>query len=158
MELPSDDIQLIIYTDGSCLGNPGPGAAAIVVTDIAGNPLKNFVMKNAATTNNRMELMAVIMALKAVPQGNILIIMDSSYVHDGITKWLKGWKAKGWKKADKSDVLNVDLWLDIDNQLQLREGKTYFKRVRGHSGDTGNELADTLANNAAREIVPGAQK
>jgi len=152
MNVSGNGVDLIVYTDGSCLGNPGPGAAATVITDLDGNIIKSYTCTSELTTNNRMELTAVIMALKSVARGNVLMTMDSSYVHDGITKWMQSWKARGWKKADKNDVLNVDLWKDIDELIDSHQGVLCFKLVRGHAGDIGNELADQLAQNAARKL------
>lgn len=105
--------QAVVFTDGACLGNPGPGGYAAVVTIAQEEQI--IVGRDTATTNNRMEMTAAIKALEAVPHSTPIIIhSDSKYVIDGATKWLPGWKAKGWRKADGKPVLNQELWLEID--------------------------------------------
>jgi ribonuclease HI len=136
-----------IYTDGSCLGNPGFGGWAAILLykehrkEISGNELN--------TTNNRMEMRAVIEALKTLkkPNEEILIYTDSKYVMDGITKWIFGWKKNGWKSADKKPVKNLELWQELDFQVSRHEIK--WKWVKGHSGNHFNEAVDELAKKAA---------
>ena len=139
--------QAIVFTDGACLGNPGPGGYAAVVT-IAGEE-RIIVGRDSATTNNKMEMLAAIKALEAVPHSTPIIIhSDSQYVIKGATQWLRGWKAKGWRKADGKPVLNQELWLEIDSLIQ---GRTItWKWVKGHAGHEQNERVDGLANAEAR--------
>ncbi|WP_017932677.1 ribonuclease HI [Robiginitomaculum antarcticum] len=135
---------IIIYTDGACSGNPGPGGWGAWM--IAGQHEKELFGGEAATTNNRMEMMAAIKAIAAIKpgyDGPVTIITDSVYLRDGITKWIHGWKKRGWKKADKKPVLNVDLWKELDAAAQGRN--IDWQWVKGHSGDPGNERADELA-------------
>lgn len=138
----------IIYTDGSCKGNPGPGAAAIVVTSPEGDILDEFVKYFPTTTNNRMEMTAAIAALKAAPRAHVTIITDSQYVLKGMTQWIKGWKAKGWVTAAKKPVENQDLWMELDGLAQTHVGTLTWQWVRGHNGTPGNERADELAQQA----------
>ncbi len=135
---------LTIYTDGACSGNPGPGGWGALL--IYKGREKELFGGAADTTNNRMELMAAIKALeslKAEYSGDIIIWTDSVYVKDGITKWIHGWKKRGWRKADRKPVVNQDLWKMLDAQVQ---GKSIeWKWVKGHAGIEGNERADELA-------------
>jgi len=142
-----------IYADGSCKRNPGPGAAAIVITAPDGGILQEFVRAYPATTNNRMELTAAIAALKAVPCGNLIIVTDSQYVVKGITNWIHGWKAKGWVNSQKKPVENQDLWMELDAQVREHEGSLRWEWVRGHQGNPGNERADTLAQEASSALL-----
>jgi len=141
------------YTDGSCKRNPGPGAAALVITSPEGTILKEFVKAFPQTTNNRMELTAVIAALKAVPNGELVIFADSQYVLNGIKSWMRNWKRNGWLTAAKKPVENKDLWLEIDALIAAHEGPLKWEWVRGHNGTPGNERADTLAQEAAMALV-----
>jgi ribonuclease HI len=139
--------EAIIFTDGACLGNPGPGGYAAVVT-IAGEE-QIIVGRDRSTTNNKMEMTAAIKALGAVPQGlPIVIHSDSQYVIKGATEWLRGWKAKGWRKADGKPVLNQDLWMQMDAAMVGR--KITWKWVKGHAGHPENERVDVLANTEAQ--------
>ncbi len=135
---------LTIYTDGACSGNPGPGGwGALLIYE--GREKELFGGK-PDTTNNRMELMAAIEALRSLKSnfsGDIIIWTDSVYVKDGITKWIHGWKKRGWRKADKKPVLNKDLWQDLD--AQVNDKTIEWKWVKGHAGVEGNERADELA-------------
>jgi ribonuclease HI len=144
-----------IYADGSCKRNPGPGAAAVVVCTPAGEILHEFVRAFPETTNNRMELTAVIGALKAVRQGHLTVITDSQYVVKGITEWIKGWKAKGWQTSTRKPVENQDLWVELDSLAGSHTGTVQWKWVRGHQGNPGNERADILAQTAAEELMRG---
>jgi ribonuclease HI len=134
-----------IYTDGACRGNPGPGGWGAVLT--SGEHVKELSGAEALTTNNRMELTAVIRALEALKKtSEALIYTDSEYVRKGITEWVKNWKARGWKTADKKPVKNQDLWERLD---ALAAGhKIEWRWVKGHSGVPGNERCDRLANEA----------
>ena len=140
------DNQITIYTDGGCSGNPGPGGWAVVV--IADGIAKQLSGGEALTTNNRMELMAAITALQIIvntpgfKSRPVLLNIDSQYVKNGITSWIKGWKAKGWKTANKEPVKNQDLWVILDelnNQLSVT-----WNWVKGHAGIEYNEICDSL--------------
>ena len=134
-----------IYTDGACKGNPGPGGWGVLLMS-AGNQ-KELYGGESATTNNRMELMAVIQALAALKRPcDITLYLDSQYVLKGITEWLPGWKAKGWRTASKQPVKNVELWQQLDALVQQGGHRIDWRWVRGHNGDPGNERADALAN------------
>lgn len=145
--------QFLIYADGSCKRNPGPGAAAVVITTPDGEIVKEFVRSFPNTTNNRMELTAVIGALTAVRSGHITLISDSQYVVKGITEWVKGWKAKGWMTSQKKPVENQDLWMQLDELARTHEGVLAWRWVRGHAGTPGNERADELAQQASTELM-----
>jgi ribonuclease HI len=142
--------MLKIWTDGSCLGNPGPGGWAFVATD--GKNTAERSGGEADTTNNRMELTAVIRALKAASKhAEVEIHTDSQYVKNGMQVWIKNWKKNGWKTADKKVVKNQDLWMLLDEitiDFRLR-GNISWHWVRGHNGDEMNERVDELARNAA---------
>jgi ribonuclease HI len=134
-----------IYTDGACRGNPGPGGWGALLT--AGEHVKELSGAEPLTTNNRMELTAVIRALEALKRPSQLrIFTDSEYVRRGITEWVRSWKARGWKTADRKPVKNQDLWERLDS---LTAGhQIEWRWVRGHSGIPGNERVDQLANEA----------
>jgi ribonuclease HI len=137
--------RIIIYTDGACKGNPGPGGWGVLLR--SGAVEKTLHGGELATTNNRMELTAVIEALKALKRPcQVTLYLDSEYVRKGVTEWLAGWKAKGWKTAAKQPVKNVDLWQDLDALLQGGGHTIEWRWVKGHAGDPGNERADALAN------------
>lgn len=137
--------QVEIYTDGACKGNPGPGGWGVLLK--SGAVEKELFGGEPETTNNRMELMAVIQALQALKRPcRVMMHADSQYVLKGITEWLQGWKAKGWKTASKQPVKNVDLWQQLDDLLSHTEHDIEWRWVRGHNGDPGNERADALAN------------
>lgn len=146
-------MDYIIYADGSCKFNPGPGAAAIVVTRPDGAIVREFVRAFPNTTNNRMELTAVIGALRAIRQGNITMVSDSQYVVKGITQWVHGWKARGWVTSQKTPVENQDLWITLDELVRSHIGELQWKWVRGHADTPGNVRADELAQAAAKEIA-----
>ena len=134
-----------IYTDGACSGNPGPGGWGAIM--LFKTTRKELSGGETLTTNNRMELMAAIAALEGLKRPcEVHLHTDSMYLKDGITKWITGWKAKGWKTADKKPVKNIDLWQRLD---QARAGHTISWRwVRGHNGHELNEAADALARAA----------
>ena len=135
-----------IYTDGSCLGNPGNGGwAAIIIDDNKKIQIKGS-KKN--TTNNQMELLAPIKALKKIPKGsNIQIFTDSKYVKSGITEWIHNWKKNGWKTANKQPVKNKELWTELD--LMTSEFEIKWSWVKGHSSDKLNNEVDLIARKAA---------
>lgn len=135
--------SVIIYTDGACRGNPGPGGWGVVLR--YKNVSKELYGGEAQTTNNRMELMAAIQALEALNRDcKILLNTDSTYVLKGITEWLPVWKKRGWKTADRKPVKNEDLWRRLDAAIIRHDIE--WRWVRGHSGEEGNEQADKLAN------------
>ncbi|HNY25357.1 MAG TPA: ribonuclease HI [Alphaproteobacteria bacterium] len=138
-----------IYTDGSCLGNPGPGGWAFVATDG-----KNVAERSGGekdTTNNKMELMAVIKALGAAAKHKeVEIYTDSQYVKNGMQSWIKNWKKNGWKTADKKPVKNKELWQKLDELAQSI--KIHWNWVKGHAGDELNEHVDELARTAAEGL------
>lgn len=137
--------EVIIYTDGACKGNPGPGGWGVFLKS-AGTE-KELFGGEANTTNNRMEMMAVIQALRALKRPcKVTLYLDSEYVRKGITEWVKGWKARGWKTAAKQPVKNVDLWQTLDDLVTNTEHELTWRWVKGHAGDPGNERADMLAN------------
>ncbi|MBR6675689.1 MAG: ribonuclease HI [Alphaproteobacteria bacterium] len=134
--------QIELYTDGACSGNPGPGGWACVL--IYKESMKQFAGGESQTTNNRMELTAVIEGLKHLKETcQVHIFTDSKYVLEGATKWLDGWKKRGWKKADKKAVLNQDLWIALDEALSQHH--VTWTWVKGHAGHPMNELVDKLA-------------
>lgn len=131
-----------IYTDGACSGNPGPGGWGALLR--YGATEKEMSGGEAETTNNRMEMMAVIMALEALKKpSNVKLTTDSQYVKDGLTKWIHGWMKKGWKTADNKPVKNVDLWQRL--QEAMKPHKVEIHWVRGHNGHPDNERVDRLA-------------
>lgn len=139
-----------IYTDGACRGNPGPGGWGASLR--YSGQQKDLYGSETETTNNRMELMAVIQALESLTRPcAVKIYTDSKYVLDGMTKWLANWKKKGWKTAAKKPVKNVELWQRLDAAVQANE--VSWQWVKGHSGDDGNEYADMLANRAIDEML-----
>ncbi len=135
--------QVEIYTDGACKGNPGPGGWGALL--VAGKHRKEMFGGEANTTNNRMELLAVIRALEALNKPcSVVLHTDSQYVQKGISEWIHGWKARGWKTAAKAPVKNADLWQILDELASGHE--LHWRWVKGHAGDPGNERADALAN------------
>ena len=137
--------QVVIYTDGACKGNPGPGGWGAILR--SGKSEKELFGGELDTTNNRMELLAVIEALAALKRPcEITLFLDSQYVRKGITEWIHGWKKKNWRTASGSPVKNVELWQRLD-ELVANAGHTIdWRWVKGHAGDPGNERADELAN------------
>jgi ribonuclease HI len=139
--------SVIIYTDGGCEGNPGPGGWGAVVR--RGDAVRDISGGELATTNNRMELMAAIETLATLAErSEVVIFTDSQYVKNGITKWISGWKRKGWITATKKPVKNVDLWQRLD--AVVAEHRVTWKWVKGHAGNADNERCDGLAG---REIA-----
>lgn len=142
-----------IHTDGSCLGNPGPGGWAALLR--YGEKEREVVGGEAQTTNNRMELMAAIAALEVLTEGcEVTLHIDSQYVRQGITEWMPGWVRRGWKTAGGDPVKNRDLW----ERLHAATGRhrIEWKWVKGHNGDPDNERVDVLARNAAVRFRNGA--
>ncbi len=138
-----------IYTDGACRGNPGPGGWGALL--VAGKHRKTLYGGERQTTNNRMELTAVIEALNALKGSRkVELHTDSKYVKDGITSWLENWKRRGWKTADKKPVKNQDLWRALDEAVTRHEIEWHW--VKGHAGHPGNEEADALANRGIDEL------
>ncbi len=139
-----------VFTDGACLGNPGPGGWAALLR--YGDTEKELTGGEPDTTNNRMELTAAIMALEALKKPcAVALYSDSRYVIDGATGWLRSWKARGWKTADRKPVKNVDLWQRFELAVAPHQVKWHW--VRGHDGHVENERVDVLARNAATEIA-----
>ena len=140
---------VVIYTDGACRGNPGPGGWGAVL--IAMGKEKELWGGELLTTNNRMELTAAIVALETLKRPcKVELHTDSKYVLQGITEWVHGWKQRGWKTADKKPVKNDDLWARLDEARRRHEVK--WKWVKGHAGDPLNERADALANRGIDEL------
>ena len=139
-----------IYTDGACRGNPGPGGWGALL--IYNDARKTIYGGEKDTTNNRMEMIAVIEALKLIKSDcEISLYTDSKYVMDGVSKWLSGWKQKGWKTSNKKPVKNQDLWESIDACITKHNIEWHW--VKGHAGNPGNELADELANRGIDELI-----
>jgi len=150
--LIDDAKDIVIYTDGACSGNPGPGGWGALLSwkgyekEIFGGELES--------TNNRMELMATIQALEILKRtGSIALYTDSTYVRDGITKWIHAWKQNGWRTAAKKPVKNKDLWKRLEAALMGHNVEWYW--VKGHSGHLGNERADQLARDGVLQITGG---
>ncbi|HDG1670208.1 TPA: ribonuclease HI [Kluyvera ascorbata] len=138
--------QVEIFTDGSCLGNPGPGGYGAILRYQQRE--KTFSEGYHLTTNNRMEMMAAIVALEALKEPcTVVLSTDSQYVRQGITQWIHNWKKRGWKTADKKPVKNVDLWKRLDTALGKHEIR--WEWVKGHAGHPENERCDELARTAA---------
>jgi len=132
-----------VYADGACKGNPGPGGWGVLL--IEGGRERELHGGEPATTNNRMELTAVIRALEALPHGSrVRLYTDSQYVQKGMKEWIHDWRRRGWRTADKKPVKNDDLWKHLDELA--RNHKVEWHWVRGHDGHPGNERADALAN------------
>jgi len=130
-----------IYTDGACSGNPGRGGWAAIILD--DGKIEKICGASENTTNNRMELIAVISALKYVKDENIEIFTDSKYTKDGIEKWIVNWRKNGWKTTNKKDVKNIDLWQSLDELNQKKN--VQWSWVKGHSDNEYNNMADELA-------------
>jgi ribonuclease HI len=132
-----------VYADGACKGNPGPGGWGVLLVE--GGSERELHGGEPATTNNRMELTAVIRALEALPHGSrVRLYTDSQYVQKGMKEWIHDWKRRGWRTADKKPVKNDDLWKHLDELARNHQVEWHW--VRGHDGHPGNERADALAN------------
>lgn len=142
--------QIVIYTDGACRGNPGPGGWGALLR--YNGHEKRLKGGEAPTTNNRMELMAAITALESLREPcAITLHTDSTYVMQGLTEWLPQWRARGWRTASKKPVKNQDLWQRLDRAAARH--RIDWRWVKGHSGDEGNEMADQLANQGMEESL-----
>lgn len=150
--------EVFAWTDGACSGNPGPGGWGVLLRASNGvDVLKERELSGgeAATTNNRMELMAAIMALEALTRpSHVTITTDSAYVKNGVTSWIHGWKKNGWRTADRKPVKNVDLWQQLD-AAQARHQVTW-QWIKGHAGHAENERADELARAGMAPFKPTA--
>lgn len=136
--------RIIIYTDGACSGNPGIGGWAAIM--MYKNHKKIISGSNSQTTNNRMELTAIIEAFRTIKKDiPITVYTDSKYVCDGITKWINNWKKNNWKKSDKKIIKNIDIWKELDEYINKYD--TQWKWVKGHNGNIYNEEADKIACN-----------
>ena len=145
---------VIIYTDGSCRGNPGPGGWGAVLRFNGSE--RRMHGGEIPTTNNRMELMAAIQALEALREAcAVTLYTDSNYVRQGLTEWLPQWRGRNWRTADKKPVKNQDLWQRLD--AAAARHRIDWRWVKGHSGDEGNELADALANKGVDEALHAAR-
>jgi len=141
--------EVTIYTDGACRGNPGPGGWGALL--IYGDHEKELYGGESLTTNNRMELLAAIEALRAMKKScRIQLYTDSTYVRNGIQEWLDKWKANNWRTAGRKAVKNQDLWQALDDESRRHDVRWHW--VKGHAGDPGNERADQLANRAIDEL------
>ena len=142
------DGKVEIFTDGACSGNPGPGGWGVLLR--FNGREKELFGGERHTTNNRMEMMAAIMALESLKRPvKAVLSTDSSYLKNGITKWLPGWKAKNWRTADKKPVKNVDLWQRLEKALERHE--VQWRWVRGHAGHAENERVDALARQGVKK-------
>lgn len=142
-----------MYTDGACKGNPGPGGWGVWLT--AGSHERELCGGAAVTTNNRMELTAVIEGLTALTRPcEIVLWTDSTYVRSGITEWIHNWKKRGWVTSAKQPVKNADLWRALDEATQRHD--IDWRWVKGHAGDPGNEKADALANRGCEQFLPAS--
>ena len=143
-------VDVKIYTDGACRGNPGPGGWGALL--IAGDTRKELWGGESPSTNNRMELMAVISALESLKRHcTVVLYTDSQYVQKGISEWIHTWKRRGWKTADKKPVKNQDLWQVLDALVAGQDIEWHW--VKGHAGHEGNEYADMLANRGIDEML-----
>ncbi len=147
----ANDGIVIVYADGGCRGNPGPGGWGVVLQ--SGTVEKELWGGEAHTTNNRMELTAVIRALEALKRRTVVQVhTDSQYVQKGISEWIHGWKRNGWRTSAKQPVKNADLWQILDGLAGQHDIKWLW--VKGHAGHPGNERADRLANRGIDELPP----
>lgn len=152
----NSDQKITIFTDGSSLGNPGPGGFGAVILFQPENKVQEIGEYEEQTTNNRMELTAAIEALLAIENksGDVIIHSDSSYLLNGITKWIHGWEANGWQTKTKEEVLNRDLWerLALLARARKSQGKLDWHKVKGHSDVLGNQRADAIATGFAEQL------
>tara|TARA_B110000444_G_scaffold239803_1_gene254572 strand:- start:218 stop:652 length:435 start_codon:yes stop_codon:yes gene_type:complete len=142
--------QVIMYTDGACRGNPGPGGWGAYIT--CEGSIKEIFGGKLDVTNNQMELCAAIEGLATLKEScNVELFTDSKYVMDGITQWIHNWKKNNWRTAAKKDVKNKELWQRLDELINFHQVQWHW--VKGHSGDPGNEMADLLANKGIDSIL-----
>ena len=142
--------RVVIHTDGACSGNPGPGGWGAIIRN--GDKITEMKGGEPATTNNRMELLAAISALEALPDGTPAELhTDSQYLRDGITQWMKNWKKNGWRTSDKKPVKNVDLWKQLEAAAERHQVAWHW--VRGHIGHDENERADELAREGMQPFL-----
>lgn len=148
-------IDVTLYTDGACRGNPGPGGWGVVLE--SGQHVKELFGGELETTNNRMEMTAAIEGLKALNRGcKVAIYTDSQYLRKGVLEWMDGWKRNGWKTSARKPVKNQDLWQSLDQQLDRHTIEWHW--VKGHSGNPGNERADALANKGTDDAMKLIQR
>jgi ribonuclease HI len=141
--------HVVIHTDGACLGNPGPGGYGAIL--VSGNHRKEIKGGEPHSTNNRMELMAAIVALESLKKPcRVDLHTDSQYLRDGIMSWINNWKRNGWRTADRKPVKNIDLWQRLDAALARHTVRWHW--VRGHAGDPTNERADELAREGITQV------
>ena len=142
--------EVVIYTDGACRGNPGPGGWGALLS--YGSKKKELFGSERETTNNRMELLAAIEALESLKRScKVNLYTDSQYVRKGILEWMANWKKRGWKTAARKPVKNQDLWISLDKAIERHDIDWHW--VKGHSGIEGNEIADSLANKAIDQML-----
>lgn len=150
----TDQTTLHMWTDGACKGNPGPGGWGVLMR--YGDHTRELFGGEALTTNNRMELMAVIRGLESLTWPcEVHLHVDSAYVMNGMTRWIRGWKRNGWRTADKKPVKNAELWQELEAQIARHEVR--WEWVKGHAGDPGNERADQLANLGVDQVRGSAR-
>lgn len=148
--------EVVMYTDGACKGNPGPGGWGVLLSGAGVE--KELFGGERSTTNNRMELLAVIEGLGALKRPcRVTLYLDSEYVRKGITEWISGWKARGWRTSTRQPVKNVDLWQRLDALVSGAGHAIDWRWVKGHSGDPGNERADQLANRGVAQALAAAR-
>ena len=141
--------EVLVWTDGACQGNPGPGGWAAIVVDDDGHPIAERSGGAPQTTNNIMEMTAALEGMRALPDGSsVVVVTDSRYLLDGMTSWMGGWKQRGWRTAGGGPVKNKQLWLELEAETQ-RHASVRWHWVRGHVGNALNERADELAVAAA---------
>jgi len=151
----NSETTIEIYADGGCRGNPGPGGWGVLLR--AGEHVKELCGGEPDTTNNRMELTAVIRALEALKRPSVAHVhTDSQYVQKGISEWIHNWKRNGWRTSDKKPVKNADLWQILDGLAKQHELKWIW--VKGHAGHPGNERADALANRGIDELLAARRR
>jgi len=152
LDVKRDSPAVEIWTDGACKGNPGPGGWGVLLR--AGRHEKALHGGELCTTNNRMELLAVIEGLRALQRPcRVTVYTDSQYVMKGMTEWLANWKRRGWLTAEKKPVKNAELWQALEEQVARHQ--VSWRWVRGHAGDPDNERADQLANLGAASVAQG---
>jgi ribonuclease HI len=147
--------NVVIHTDGACSGNPGPGGWGVILE--SGLHRKELAGGEALTTNNRMELMAAIMALESLKApSEVDLYTDSNYLRDGITTWIKGWKKNGWRTADRKPVKNAELWERLEKAASRHDVRWHW--VKGHVGHDANERADELAREGMAPFLSGRRR